>query len=126
MSPAPPAATHITIKLASDPAGADVYRLPQEMHLGKTPLLYALDAINGEIVLLVKKRGYHDRRIAVAADRDREQSVMLARVITAAPLHGEDSKATGSSGSAADTSAVEGGTLDPFEKFDRKKQGGTR
>ena len=38
----------MTIKLASEPRGADVYRMPQGVRIGTTPLTYSMDAIEGE------------------------------------------------------------------------------
>jgi eukaryotic-like serine/threonine-protein kinase len=120
-APAPPAAAkapaHVTIKLASEPRGADVYRMPQGVRIGTTPLTYSMDAIEGEIVLIVKRRGYVDRQLAVPADRDTDQTVTLARVATARPHEPEPPGPRSGSASPAEPHS---GTLDPFDKLTSK------
>src|SRR5262249_33907735 len=111
--PAPPqpgAPAKITIKGASDPARADVYRRPQGVRIGATPLDYPMDATGGEVVLIVKKRGYADRQVAVAADRDGEVRVALARRSAGAPAKPGGPTPPGS------TTPVDG-SLDPFDKL---------
>jgi hypothetical protein len=122
-APTPPAAAkapaHVTIKLASEPGGADVYRMPQGVRIGTTPLTYSLEAIDGEVVLIVKRRGYVDRQLAVPADRDTDQTVTLARVATARPHEPEPS---GSSSGSASPSGPHSGTLDPFDKLSNQRK----
>jgi serine/threonine-protein kinase len=115
--PAPPAAAHMTIKLASEPPGADVYRMPQGVRIGTTPLTYSMDAIEGEIVLIVKRRGYVDRQLAVPANRDTDQLVTLARVATAKP---HEPQPPGSGSGSASPGKPQRGTLDPFDKLTTK------
>lgn len=121
LAPTPPAAakypTHVAIKLASEPGGADVYRMPQGVRIGTTPLTYSIDAIEGEIVLIVKRRGYIDRQLVVPADRDTDQTVTLARVATAKPREAE-LPAPGSG--SASPGKPHSGTLDPFDKLTSK------
>jgi hypothetical protein len=115
----PPAPARVTIKLDSDPIGADVYRMPQGVRIGTTPLVYPMDAIDGEMVLIVKKRGFTDLQLAVPADKDSAQTVKLASA--ASRPHG---KGSGSQTQTNVTPPPNGGTLDPFEKLDPKKPGG--
>jgi hypothetical protein len=107
----------MTIKLASEPPGADVYRMPQGVRIGTTPLTYSMDAIEGEIVLIVKRRGYVDRQLAVPADHDTDQLVTLARVATAKPHEPEPA---GSGSGSASPGKPQRGTLDPFDKLTPK------
>jgi serine/threonine-protein kinase len=108
---------HVTIKLASEPRGADVYRMPQGVRIGTTPLTYSMDAIEGEIVLIVKRRGYVDRQLAVPADRDTDQTVTLARVAAARPHEAEP---PGPGSGSASPGKPQSGTLDPFDKLTPK------
>jgi hypothetical protein len=122
LTPAPtPAAAkapaQVTIKLASEPPRADVYRMPQSVRIGTTPLTYSMDAIEGEIVLIVKRRGYVDRQLAVPANRDTDQLVTLARVATAKPHEPEP---PGSGSGSASPGKPQRGTLDPFDKLTTK------
>ena len=105
---------HVTIKLASEPRGAEVYRMPQGVRIGTTPLTYSMDAIEGEIVLIVKRHGYVDRQLAVPADRDTDQTVTLARVATARPHEPEP---PGPGPGSASPGGPQSGTLDPFDKL---------
>jgi len=112
-APAPPAkASRVTIKLDSDPKGADVYRMPQGVRIGVTPVTYPMDAIDGQVVLLVKKKGYADKEVALPANSDSEQTVKLAKTASATRSH---TAPQGSSTSSGDT-----GTLDPFDKLGGK------
>jgi hypothetical protein len=119
--PGPPLApARVTVKLASEPPGAEVYRAP-EVLVGRTPMVYTIEAAGGDVVLTVKKRGYSSRQVTVTADRDSDLKVTLARVAAPTPPRGAAS-ATDSAGPPA----VTGGSLDPFEKIDRKKPGDKR
>ena len=48
--------------------GAEIYLMPSQTRLGKTPYRGTLPAAIGERVFVVKKRGYQDKTIALAAD----------------------------------------------------------
>jgi serine/threonine protein kinase len=111
---APAVVAHVTIKLASEPGGADVYHMPDRVYIGTTPFPYSTDAIKGEIVLVFKRRGYMDKRLPVRADRDTEQTVTLDRVATARPHEPEP---PGPRSRPAPPSTPRSGTLDPFDKL---------
>ena len=111
------APAQVTIKLASEPRGADVYRMPQGVRIGTTPMTYSMEAVDGEIVLIVKRHGYVDRQLAVPADRDTDQTVALTRVAAAKP-HEPESRGSGS----ASPSGPQGGTLDPFDKLSKQRK----
>jgi len=111
------APAHVRIRLASEPRGAEVYRMPQGVRIGTTPLTYSIDALEGEIVLIIKKRGYVDQQLAVPADRDTNQAVTLAQVAT--PRSHEPKRSGPGSGSAL-SGEPPSGTLDPFDKLTPK------
>jgi hypothetical protein len=72
-----------------------------------------MDAIEGEVVLIIKKRGYADQQLAVPADRDTEQTVTLARAVT----RSHEPKPPGPGSGSASSGEPQGGTLDPFDKL---------
>jgi tRNA A-37 threonylcarbamoyl transferase component Bud32 len=115
--PAAKAPAQVTIKLASEPRGADVYRMPQGVRIGTTPLKYSMDAIGGEIVLIVKRRGYVEQQLAVPADRDTDQTVTLARVPTVKPREPEP---PGPGSGSASPGESHGRTLDPFDRLNSR------
>jgi hypothetical protein len=122
LAPAPtPAAAkapvQVTIKLASEPGGADVYRMPQGVRIGTTPLKHSMDAIEGEIVLIVKRRGYVDQQLAVPADRDTDQKITLVRVAAAKP---HESEPPGRGAGSASPDPSHGRTLDPFDRLNSR------
>jgi serine/threonine-protein kinase len=125
LPPSPPPApkpTQATLSLASEPAGAEVYRMPQGVRIGTTPLSYPVESMSGEIVLLLKKPGYRDQTIAMRADRDSEQKVALARK----PLPTGDKPAGTAAPSPNDFythtpgRTTGSGSIDPFTKPDQR------
>ena len=82
--------------------------MPQGVRIGTTPLTYPMDSMDGQVVLIVKKRGYSDKEIAVAANQDSEQTVTLAKVASDRPKP----PPTGTGSATAPT-----GSLDPFDKL---------
>jgi hypothetical protein len=117
--PAPPAPpTTITLAVRSDPAGADVFRASDGMRIGTTPFDYAMPASDGDLVLIVKKAGFDDGRVAVRADRDRTIDLPLARtpVEHVAPKPPRHPHASGSgAGSGTGAPRPVDGSLDPFD-----------
>jgi serine/threonine-protein kinase len=102
--PEPPKAPHkITLSITSKPTSAEVYRMPQAIRVGKTPFDYSIDAAEGELVFVVRKAGFKDQTVALAADKDGRKAVELER------------KPRGGGGST--TKPGGGGTLDPFDKL---------
>jgi eukaryotic-like serine/threonine-protein kinase len=110
----------VKIRLTSDPTGADVFRMPQGVRIGSTPLACTMDATTGKVTLALKRRGYADVVIAVPGDRDHDQIVALGKLAAKSPPAGETA-----AGSAADSPSARG-SLDPFEKLDHKKPEGKR
>jgi serine/threonine protein kinase len=77
------------------------------------PLTYSMDAIEGEVVLIVKRRGYVDQQFAVPADHDTDRTVTLARVAT----RPHEPKPPGPGSSSTSSGEPQEGTLDPFDKL---------
>jgi hypothetical protein len=119
---ATPAPARITIKLTSDPAGADVYRMPKGVRIGRTPFDYAIDAGDGPVALTLKKPGYSDEQISVPSGRDSEHKVTFAKIAVKSPPQAVTSTAIGSGSGSADAADHTTGTLDPFEKLAPKKR----
>ena len=69
----------ITIALESDPAGAQVYRQPQGVRVGITPMKLVIDPLRGELVFILKKSGFVDKTVVTTADQDRRVSVELVK-----------------------------------------------
>jgi eukaryotic-like serine/threonine-protein kinase len=99
--PEPP--KKITLSIKSSPTGAEVYRMPASVRVGKTPFTYPIDAIEGELVFVLRKNGFKDQTVALAGDKDGSKVVELER------------KPRGGGGGT--TKPGGGGTLDPFDKL---------
>jgi hypothetical protein len=76
----PAVATEVSISISSEPAGADVYLMPSESRLGKTPFEDTLPTAIGERVFVLKLRGYEDKTIAMAANSTGEHSAILEKI----------------------------------------------
>jgi serine/threonine protein kinase len=72
----PPRAA-VTLLITSVPPGATVYRIPDAVELGKTPLRQTLQPVSGIIRFVLKLRSYDDAQVALATDRDGERAVVL-------------------------------------------------
>lgn len=103
--PDPPA--KITLTIASKPAGAVVYRQPHGNRLGKTPLTYEMDPLDGQIEFLLKKRGYRDVDLAMSASEDGESRVVMKK------------RSRRSSSREAPPAGDPPGKLNPFDKKDK-------
>jgi serine/threonine-protein kinase len=80
-TPQPPSRpATITIHLASTPSGADVFRPPQRVRIGTTPLALPIDAGPDNVMLVVKLRGHRDQTITLPADHDTDKTVTLVRL----------------------------------------------
>ena len=88
--------------------------MPQAVRIGTTPLHYAVDATPGEVVLLLKKRGYRDETIAMPADRDAERAVALVRR-PSGKTH-QETAAPPPEDFLTKTSGAASGSLDPFAR----------
>jgi hypothetical protein len=111
-APAVPAPAKATLIVSSNPPDAEVYRMPQGVRIGTTPLHYTIDATEGDVVLLVKKRGYRDETIALPADHDAERAVALVRKAASAP----SSNAAPVDDFLTKTSGPSNDSVDPFAK----------
>ena len=79
VKPPPPPAAKIKFAITSSPAGAEVYRMPQGVRVGFTPLDYAIEPMAGEVVFTLKKSGFRDQTVTLPADRDGDPAVALVR-----------------------------------------------
>ena len=90
--------------------------MPQAVRIGTTPIRYAVDATPGEVVLLLRKRGYRDETIAMAADRDAARAVTLVRVRRSPGTTRKGSAAPEPDDFLTRTSGAASGGLDPFAR----------
>jgi hypothetical protein len=119
--PSAPQPAKATLAISSDPDGAEVYRMPQGVLVGTTPLTYPVDAVAGQLVFVVKKPGYRDETIAMAADHNGDQLVKLRKSggapgKPARPARPTDGAPAGSDDFLTRTPAAPTGSLDPFAK----------
>ncbi|ACY13587.1 serine/threonine protein kinase [Haliangium ochraceum DSM 14365] len=74
---APPAAAMVTVRIESNPPGAEVYRKLDSLRLGVTPLEQEWPVTPGEYVYVVRLDGYQDKEIAIAAGESQDYKVEL-------------------------------------------------
>ncbi len=108
--PAVPASNKVTLQLESDPKGADVYRMPQGVRVGATPVHLEEPQADGEAVFLIKKRGYEDTQVTMRLDTNGVRDVSLERV-----HHSPRPKKPSQAKTPIATPPV-GRTLNPFDK----------
>ena len=78
------APTTVAVKIASMPAGASVVEVKSGRTLGETPFEGAFPRRDAEVALLLRKRGYHPKKLAVNLDRDANVTVTLEKHAAAA------------------------------------------
>ncbi len=78
--PAAPAMVDVTIE--SEPAGADVYRMPSQLKVGVTPWREKLEHGDGVAVFVVKSAGYQDAKVELDLREGGSQRVTLKRIAT--------------------------------------------
>ena len=111
----PPPPSRITLKIVSEPAGAEVYRAADGVRVGKTPLEQKLAPTPGDAVFRVKLTGFRDEEVTLPADKSGEQLVKLQKTKsvahrpTAAPPPPGPQPPTKKPGGR-----VRDGVLDPF------------
>lgn len=77
-------ARKVTITLESRPSGAEIYQLPRELRVGKTPESLKLETNeDGEYVFLLRREGYEDKRVVADASRNDRYMVALVPVVVA-------------------------------------------
>jgi serine/threonine-protein kinase len=81
---APKVERKVTLKVASEPPGADVFRAADGVLVGMTPLAVKMDPIAGKAIFLIKKSGYKDGHAELDADQDGELMVKLEKPHAAA------------------------------------------
>jgi serine/threonine-protein kinase len=116
----------VALQVDSTPAGAEVLRAgPPEVLLGVTPLRLTRPADRGTLRIVLRRAGYADRSLVVAADRDQTVTATLDPLTApAAPASGTPAAAPATRATprpdgperlrppARETST---GTIDPFE-----------
>ena len=58
------------LHVASEPLGAEVYRAADGLRVGKTPVDYEAPRLRGEVVFLVKLKGYETAEVTLPSDED--------------------------------------------------------
>ncbi|HEX3758160.1 MAG TPA: protein kinase [Kofleriaceae bacterium] len=114
----PTAAAKIKLAITSNPAGAEVYRMPQGVRIGFTPLDYSTEAMAGEVVFSLKKPGFRDETVSLPADRDGDKAVALVRKAGAPRPHAATPGAASPGGDDffTRTPASSRDSIDPFAK----------
>jgi len=132
ITPPPPAVVpaaapeKIKLKIASEPAGAEVFRLADGVLVGMTPMTVDMEKTQGMAAFVVKAAGFEDAKVQLPADHDGETSIELQRAKAAAHHGSHTGPATGG-GAATETKTSSGPKkgrsvlIDPFEEKPRKK-----
>ena len=99
--------------------------MPDGVRIGTTPLSYPIDPVVGELVLILKDRGYRDQTITVPADHDSDKTVALVRIPARAPVGAGSSDAKPSdffshTPAPPASSTTPSGSIDPFAKPKKK------
>jgi serine/threonine-protein kinase len=78
------AAKKVAIKIASTPAGAEVYR--GDIFLGSTPTEFGLDASDAPVALTLRAPGFAERTEKIVPSENRDLNLRLEAVTVAAPV----------------------------------------
>jgi serine/threonine-protein kinase len=78
--PPPSPASPVEVTIRSTPVGADVFRLPSETKVGKTPWVGTFERTDGMGVFVVKARGYHDAQVEIDLRSGGTQTVTLKKL----------------------------------------------
>jgi serine/threonine-protein kinase len=113
-SPPPPPARRETVvlQITSEPAGAAILRAADEGWFGQTPHRRRVAAADGQIDLVVRKKGYAERRVVLRTDEDGTAHVVLDRLV--AGRRPAPAPAVTSTSTPADAGPIGDGYLDPF------------
>jgi serine/threonine-protein kinase len=78
LEPAPPAdPERVVVKLESEPSRADVYRVADGIKIGRTPFEQSFEKGAGELVVVLRRKGYESETLTLALDQDRTEKVTL-------------------------------------------------
>jgi serine/threonine-protein kinase len=116
-----PAPTHVTLKVTSEPSGAEVFRAADGIKLGVTPLELPMERTIGVAVFILKLAGHEDGRAELSAEQNGAVAVTLKRTaaLPAARATRPPRPATGPAPAAAppgEKKTINDGTLDPFAR----------
>jgi len=106
---APLATPLVTLRIESDPRGADVYG-PGGVRLGRTPLEHRVPRGPGKADFVLKKGGYRDVRLSLSASRDGVGYLPLEKM----PKAKRTANARPRSAHKTQTPRIDDGALDPF------------
>lgn len=77
--PVDPAPEMITVKIATTPRGAGVYNVATGIKIGTTPFEKQYTRSDGELVVVLRLKGYAPQELSLALDADRTEGVVLAK-----------------------------------------------
>ncbi len=86
-----PEPTTVVVRISSAPAGASIVEAKSGKALGETPFQGKFPRRDRAIELLVRKPGFHTKKLAVALDRDASLTVTLERAAAVRAPADEDS-----------------------------------
>jgi hypothetical protein len=111
--PAAPAAleSKVQLKIDSEPAGAEVFRLADGVRVGTTPCAAEMDRASGATSFVVKLAGYRDGRVDLPLARDGAAHVALVQVKTVEVKHARPAEKR----PLRAKKPVKNGVIDPFD-----------
>jgi len=98
--------TEVQLTIESEPSGAEVYRALDQVRVGRTPYEVTMEPVDGELVFILKHRGYTQAQVALPANRTSIERVVLEST----------RKAKKKTRKPPSTSRPEGRALDPFAR----------
>ncbi len=104
MPPEPPKPETVTIKVASDPAGAEVWLSGEEKARGETPLTFQLDKADQKLKVVLKKKGYKDKDTSIRPSRDVSIDMAMRRERRSSRSHSSSSHSSSSHSSSSSSS----------------------
>jgi eukaryotic-like serine/threonine-protein kinase len=81
----PPAPAMVTVRIESQPIGADVFRIPSDTRVGATPYSAELLQQDGTQIFLIRKPGFADRTVEIDLRTGGTRAIRLARAIHRLP-----------------------------------------
>jgi len=109
----PPEPETVTIKVASDPVGAQVWLAGEDKARGQTPLSFSLEKADKKISVVIKKKGFKDRKTSIKPSRDVSIYVAMRpeRRSSSSRRHGSRHSSSSHSSSSTTSSTKKHGTV---------------